>query len=150
MCPDCKAKLDSSEFTEHDLRASRALHSIKQDYPLDDASFERARDFDSFYVIYTKTPSALIGKGGRVARRLDELMEKKVKIVDFGAEPEKQLNELFLPVRLRGVNKAYKNGEEVTRVRVFKRDVGRIPLPKETVVSLVKEYYGDNAELLLE
>ena len=117
---------------------------------MDDASFERARDFDSFYAIYTKTPSALIGKGGRVARKLDELLEKKVKIVDSGADPEKQLNELFLPVRLRGVNKSYKNGEEITRVRVFKHDANRIPLSKETIASLIKEYYGKNAEILLE
>jgi len=149
-CAACAPRLAEQGFVELDYRFAKALHSLRRDYPLDEAGFERTLEFVPFTAVLTKTPSALIGKGGRVAKRLAEILGKPVKIVDSGASPEKQFNELMLPVRVLGVNKVYSPAGERVKIRIRRDEAHRLPVRVQDAERLARKFFGENSELVLE
>ena len=150
LCPACKRKLDKGELKQTDLDVSRALHSFRQDYPLEEAVFTESAEVGPFVALFTPTPSALIGKGGRVAKRLGEKLGKRVKIIDSTAAAEAQLNELLLPVRVQGVNRVYRSDGEKVKVRFNAADRRRLPIREDVTLALARRFYGETAEIIFE
>jgi len=150
LCGACRAKLDGGTLGGSDLLVSRELHALRRDYPLEDASLDCVVETDSFYALFSRTPSALIGKGGRVVKRLGDKLHKRVKVIDSSAPAEAQLNEFLLPVRVQGVNRVYRSCGETVKIRFSRFDQKRLPVKEAAALAFARKLYAADTELVFE
>ena len=150
LCSGCVARKESGELSESDERLAKLLHSLKTKYPLDEAGFSKTIESPKLLVVFSETPSVLIGRGGRVSRAVSKELGKKVKVVDENASEKTQLEDILLPVKLQGVNEVFKDGIVVKKARVFKSQRDKLPADEETLGLLVKHVLGSEAILEFE
>ncbi|PIT85911.1 transcription elongation factor NusA [Candidatus Micrarchaeota archaeon CG10_big_fil_rev_8_21_14_0_10_59_7] len=145
LCAGCEARRSSGEITEADVDVARKLYELGAQ-----AGFSRAVERGALVVIFTKEPSAVIGRGGRNVSALNAALGKKIKVVDENAEAHEKAAEILLPAKLLGINKVYKSGGEEYRVRVPKRDMPRLPANPQVLNGLLAEILGKKTELKFE
>jgi len=145
LCAGCEARRASGEITEADVAVARKLYELGAQ-----AGFDRAVERGGIIVIFTKEPSAVIGRGGRNVSALNAALGRKIKVVDGNANPHDRIAEILLPAKLLGINKVFKAGGEEYRVRIPKRDMPRLPTSLQVLNGLLAEILGKKTELKVE
>jgi transcription antitermination factor NusA-like protein len=130
LCQKCSEKVKSGEVTELDLKIARLLLSLEETYPsLQNVSFYKAVDVG-------KTLAILVGKGdvprllsygGKIIRALSEKTGKAIRVLEYGVNDRKFLEDLFAPLSIVTINTIWlPDGTTETRV-ILKRKGGRQP-----------------------
>jgi len=129
LCPKCQAKLRLGEISETDLKIGRLLLSLESTYPaLQDIYYHKAVETDgTIALIVGKGDVArLLSHGGKILRALNEKTEKSIRVLEYGADDRKFLEDLFAPLSIITINTIWlPDGSQETRVILRKR--GRKP-----------------------
>ena len=125
LCQKCSAKVKSGEISELDLKIARLLLSLEEKYPsLQNVYFHRAVDADrtvALIVGHGDVPR-LLGYGGKIIRALSEGTGRNVRILEYGVDDRKFLEDLFAPLSIMTINTIWlPDGTTETRVILRKR-----------------------------
>jgi len=131
LCQKCSARLKSGEISELDLRIARLLLSLEEKYPsLQSIHFHKAVDAGKTLAIIVGPGdvSRLLGYGGKILRALGEETGRNVRVVEFGVEERKFLEDLFAPLSIVTINKIWlPDGSTETRAILRKRRGSQLP-----------------------
>jgi len=131
LCPKCQAKLRLGEVSKTDLEVGRLLLSLESTYPpLQDVFFHKAVEADSVLalIVGRGDVAKLLSHGGKILRTIGEKTGKNVRILEFGVDERKFLEDLFAPLSIITINTIWlPDGSQETRVILRRR--GRRPPP---------------------
>ena len=124
------AKVKSGEISELDLRIARLLLSLEERYPsLQNVYFHRAVDVDRTLAVIVGRGDVprLLGYGGKIIKALGVKTGRAIRVLEYGADDRKFLEDLFAPLGIVTINTIWlPDGTTETRVILMKRR-GRQP-----------------------
>lgn len=131
LCPKCQAKLRIGEISKTDLEIGRLLLSLETVYPpLQEVYFHKAVETDGVFalIVGRGDVARLLSYGGKIVRAISEKTGKSVRVLEYGVDDRKFLEDLFAPLSIIAINTIWlPDGSQETRVILRKR--GRKPSP---------------------
>ncbi|MEM0057590.1 MAG: hypothetical protein QXG58_02615 [Candidatus Bathyarchaeia archaeon] len=130
LCQKCSEKVRSGEVTELDLKVARLLLSLEETYPsLQNVTFYKAVDAGRTLAILVGRGDVprLLGYGGKIIKALSDETGKTIRVLEYGVDDRKFLEDLFAPLSIVTINTIWlPDGSTETRV-ILKRKGGRQP-----------------------
>lgn len=130
LCQKCLTKVKSGEISELDLKIARSLLSLEEEYPsLQNVYFYRAVDVDHTLAVIVGRGDVprLLGYGGKILKALGAKTGKAIRVLEYGVDDRKFLEDLFAPLSIVTINTIWlPDGTTETRVILRKRR-GRQP-----------------------
>lgn len=130
LCQKCSAKVKAGEITELDLKIARLLQSLKEKYPsLQNVTFYKAVDVGKTLAIIVGHGDIprLLGYGGKIVKSLGDETGKSVRILEYGIDDRKFLEDLFIPFSILTINTIWlPDGTTETRV-ILKKKGAQMP-----------------------
>ncbi|HVP27268.1 MAG TPA: hypothetical protein VMT26_06350 [Candidatus Bathyarchaeia archaeon] len=125
LCQKCSARVKSGEISELDLKIARLLLSLEEKYPsLQNVCFHRAFDVDKTLALVVGAGDVprLLGYGGKIIKTVSEETGKTVRVLEYGVDDRKFLEDLFAPLSILTINTIWlPDGTTETRVILRKR-----------------------------
>ena len=125
LCQKCLGKLESGEVSELDLKIARSLLSLEEKYPsLQNVYFHGAVDAGKTLAIVVGLGDVprLLGFGGKIIKALCEETGRSIRVLEFGVDDRKFLEDLFAPLDILAINTIWlPDGTTETRVILRKR-----------------------------
>lgn len=125
LCQKCLGKLESGEVSKLDLKIARSLLSLEEKYPsLQNVYFHGAVDAGKTLAIVVGLGDVprLLGFGGKIIKALGEETGKSVRVLEYGVDDRKFLEDLFAPLDILTINTIWlPDGTTETRVILRKR-----------------------------
>jgi len=123
-------RVKSGEISELDLKVARLLLSLEENYPsLQNVHFHKAVDVDNTLAVVVGRGDVprLLGYGGKIIKALRDNVGKTIRVLEYGADDRKFLEDLFAPLSIVTINTIWlPDGTTETRVILRKRR-GRQP-----------------------
>jgi transcription antitermination factor NusA-like protein len=143
LCQKCSAKVKAGEISELDLRVARFLLSLEEKYPsLQNVCFYRAVDVDKTLAIIVGHGDVprLLGYGGKILRALGEETGKSVRVLEYGVDDRKFLEDLFTPLSILTINTIWlPDGTTETRVILKKRRGSPVPFNSKALKEIARK-----------
>ena len=131
LCQKCSAKVKSGEISELDLKIARLLLSLEGKYPsLQNVTFHKAFSFGKTLAIIVGHGDVprLLGYGGKIIKTLGEETRKSVRVLEYGVDDRKFLEDLFMPLNILTINTIWlPDGTTETRVILKRKRGGQLP-----------------------
>jgi transcription antitermination factor NusA-like protein len=128
LCQKCSAKVKAGEITDLDLRIARLLVNLEEKYPtLQNVCFYKAVDVEKTLAIIVGHGDVprMLGYGGKIIKALGDETNKNVRILEYGVDDRKFLEDLFIPFSILTINTIWlPDGTTETRV-ILKRKRGQ-------------------------
>ena len=127
LCSKCQTKLKSGKISETDLKIARLLLSLEEKYPqLQEVYFYNAVEADGILAIIVGQGdiAKILSAGGKIRREIEEKTEKRVRLLEHGADDRKFLEDLFAPFTIMMINTIWLP-DNTTETRVILRQRGR-------------------------
>ena len=125
LCQKCLAKVKSGEISELDLKIARILMSLEEKYPsLQNLYFHKAIDADGTLAIVVGPGDVprLLGYGGKIVRAIGDETGKNIRVLEYGVDDRKFLEDLFAPISIMTINTIWlPDGSMETRVILRRR-----------------------------
>jgi transcription antitermination factor NusA-like protein len=125
LCQKCSAKVKAGEISDLDLRIARLLLSLEEKYPsLQNVCFYKAVEVEKTIAIIVGHGDVprLLGYGGKIIKALGEESGKSVRILEYGVDDRKFLEDLFIPHTIITINTIWlPDGTTETRVILKKK-----------------------------
>ena len=123
-------KVKSGEISELDLKIAQSVLSLEEEYPsLQNVYFYRAVDVDRTLAVIVGRGDVprLLGYGGKILKALGAKTGKAIRVLEYGVDDRKFLEDLFAPLSIVTINTIWlPDGTTETRVILRKRR-GRQP-----------------------
>ena len=131
LCQKCSAKVKAGEISELDLRIARLLLSLEEKYPsLENVCFYKAASVGRTLAIIVGHGDMprLLGYGGKIIKALGEEVGKSVRVLEYGVDDRKFLEDLFMPLNILTINNIWlPDGTTETRVILKKKRGSQLP-----------------------
>ncbi len=131
LCQKCSAKVKAGEITDIDLKIARLLLSLEEKYPaLQNSTFYKAVEADNTLAILVGHGDVprLLGYSGKIMKTLSEETNKNVRILEYGVDDRKFLEDLFTPLSILTINTIWlPDGTTETRVILRRRRGSQAP-----------------------
>ncbi len=128
LCQKCSAKVKAGEISDLDLRIARLLINLEEKYPtLQNVCFYKAVDVEKTLAIIVGHGDVprMLGYGGKIIKALGDETNKNVRILEYGVDDRKFLEDLFIPFSILTINTIWlPDGTTETRV-ILKRKRGQ-------------------------
>ncbi|HMK94390.1 MAG TPA: hypothetical protein VK536_03215 [Candidatus Limnocylindrales bacterium] len=132
LCQKCSAKVKAGEISEVDLRIARLLLSLEEKYPiLQNVCFYKAVDVDKTLAIIVGHGDVprLLGYNGKIVKAIGDETGKNVKVLEYGVDDRKFLEDLFIPFSILTINTIWiPDGTTETRVILKRKRGAQLPL----------------------
>ena len=143
LCHKCSAKVKTGEISEIDLRIARLLLSLEEKYPaLQNVSFYRAVEADRTLAIVVGHGDVprLLGYSGKIMRALGKETGKSIRILEYGVDDRKFLEDLFMPLSILTINTIWlPDGTTETRVILKKRRGSPMPFDAKALKEIARK-----------
>jgi transcription antitermination factor NusA-like protein len=130
LCSKCQTRLKLGEITKTDLEIGRLLMSLETTYPpLQDIYFYKAIGHDDVLalVVGRGDVARLLSYGGKILRAVRDKIGKTIRVLEYGVDDRKFLEDLFAPFEILTINTIWlPDGTTETRV-ILKKRGRRIP-----------------------
>ena len=131
LCQKCSAKVKAGEITDLDLRIARLLITIEEKYPsLQNVCFYKALEVEKTLAIIVGHGDVprLLGYGGKIIKALSDESGKNVRILEYGVDDRKFLEDLFIPFSILTINTIWlPDGTTETRVILKRKRGSQLP-----------------------
>jgi transcription antitermination factor NusA-like protein len=131
LCQKCSAKVKAGEITGLDLKVARLLLSLEEKYPtLQNVCFYKAVDVEKTLAIivgHGDVPK-ILGYSGKIIKALGDETGKNVKVLEYGVDDRKFLEDLFIPFSILTINTIWlPDGTTETRVILKRKRGSQLP-----------------------
>jgi transcription antitermination factor NusA-like protein len=131
LCQKCSAKVKSGEISELDLKIARLLLSLEGKYPsLQNVCFYKAVGVGKTLAVIVGHGDLprLLGYGGKIIKALGEETRKSVRVLEYGVDDRKFLEDLFMPLSILTINTIWlPDGTTETRVILKRKRGSQLP-----------------------
>jgi len=146
LCPKCQWKLRSGEVSEVDLKIASLILSLEEKYPsLQDVYFHKAVEANGVLAVLVKRGDMphLLGYGGKIIKALGEKTGKTIRILEYGVDDRKFLEDLFAPLSILTINTIWlPDGTTETRVILRRRGRRQPPINVKALKEIARKVRG--------
>jgi len=139
------AKVKSGEISELDLKVARLLLFLEDKYPsLQNVYFHKAVDVDNTLAVIVGRGDVprLLGYGGKIIKTMMEKIGKSIRILEYGVDDRKFLEDLFAPLSIMTINTIWlPDGTTETRVILRKRRGRRPPFDVKSLKEIARRVH---------
>ena len=132
LCQKCSAKVKAGEITELDLKIARLLLSLEGKYlSLQNICFYKAVSVGKTLAILVGHGDVprILGYGGKIIKALGDETRKSVRVLEYGVDDRKFLEDLFMPLSILTINTIWlPDGTTETRVILKRKRGSQSPL----------------------
>ena len=143
LCQKCSAKVKAGEISELDLRIARLLLSLEEKYrSLQNICFYKAVEVNKTLAVLVGHGDVprLLGYGGKIIKALGEESGKSVRILEYGVDDRKFLEDLFIPLSILTINTIWlPDGTTETRVILKKRRGSQVPFDSKALIEIARK-----------
>ncbi len=143
LCRKCSAKVKSGEISELDLKIARLLLSLEERYPpLQNVFFHKAVDVNKTLAIIVGHGDVprLLGYGGKILKTLSEETGKSIRVLEYGVDDRKFLEDLFMPFSILTINTIWlPDGTTETRVILRKKRGSSLPFDVKALKEIARK-----------
>ncbi len=153
LCSACQEKLDEGEITETDIKISRILQELSNEYgSLRDSEIKRVFDMENVVVIATAEGDGakVVGRKGEIVKEIAERVDKSIRVVEKTGDDIDVIEGLLSPAEVESINTVFKPGGESKKVVVDESFDGKINLSKQEFEDIIEEISGTGYELSFE
>ncbi|MFA6214093.1 MAG: hypothetical protein WC717_02330 [Candidatus Micrarchaeia archaeon] len=151
LCPSCEKKIAEGRMTRLDFEVARILYKINDRYNISNASFYKALDLGRVVLVLTRGEvGLLIGRQGKIVSELSSSLGKKVRIAEASGDVKKTIADLILPARLLGINKVFHEGKEITKIRIARADISKLPIDIGSLEAVLRSLVEQDVLLIFE
>ena len=131
LCQKCSSKVKTVEISDLDLKIARLLLSLEEKYPsLQNVCFYKAVDVEKTLAIivgHGDVPK-LLGYSGKIIKTIGDETGKNVKVLEYGVDDRKFLEDLFMPFSILTINTIWlPDGTTETRVILKRKRGSQLP-----------------------
>ena len=131
LCQKCSAKVKAGEISQLDLRIARLLLSLEEKYlSLQNVCFYKAIEVEKTLAILVGHGDVprLLGYGGKIIKALGDETGKNVRVLEYGVDDRKFLEDLFIPFSILTINTIWlPDGTTETRVILKRKRGAQLP-----------------------
>jgi transcription antitermination factor NusA-like protein len=131
LCQKCSAKVKSGEISQLDLKIARLLLSLEEKYPsLQNVCFYKAIEVEKTLAIIVGHGDVprLLGYSGKIIKALSDETCKNVRVLEYGVDDRKFLEDLFIPFSILTINTIWlPDGTTETRVILKRKRGSQLP-----------------------
>ena len=142
LCQKCSAKVKSGEISELDLKIARLLLSLEEKYPsLQNVYFHKAVDVDRTLAVIVGRGDVprLLGYGGKIIKALGAKTGRAIRVLEYGADDRKFLEDLFAPLSIMTINTIWlPDGTTETRVILMKKRGRQLPFDVKALKEIAR------------
>ncbi|MBS7632579.1 hypothetical protein KEJ15_03010 [Candidatus Bathyarchaeota archaeon] len=135
--------MKSGDISGIDLKVARLLLSLEERYPsLQNVFFHRAVDAGGTLAIVVGPGDVprLLGYGGKIIRAISEATGKSVRVLEFGVDDRRFLEDLFAPLSIVTINTIWlPDGSTETRVILRRRRGSQLPFDLKTLKEIASK-----------
>ena len=132
LCQKCSAKVKAGEISDVDLKIARLLLSLEEKYPtLQNVCFYKAVDVEKTLAIIVGHGDVprLLGYSGKIVKAIGDETGKNVKVLEYGVDDRKFLEDLFIPFSILTINTIWiPDGTTETRVILKRKRGAQLPI----------------------
>lgn len=143
LCQKCSAKVKSGEISELDLKIARLLLSLEERYPpLQNVYFHKAVDVNKTLAIIVGHGDVprLLGYGGKIIKALSGEAGKSIRVLEYGVDDRKFLEDLFMPLSILAINTIWlPDGTTETRVILRKKRGSSLPFDVKALKEIARK-----------
>ena len=143
LCQKCSAKVKSGEISELDLKIARLLLSLEERYPpLQNVYFHKAVDVNKTLAIIVGHGDVprLLGYGGKIIKALSGETGKSIRVLEYGVDDRKFLEDLFMPLSILAINTIWlPDGTTETRVILRKKRGSSLPFDVKALKEIARK-----------
>jgi transcription antitermination factor NusA-like protein len=145
LCRKCQEKIEKGQITDLDLKIIRLLSDLEKENPaLQDVTYHKAVEADGNLAILVdrRDMSKMLAGGAKIVHIISDSLGKTVKIVGYGGDDRKFLEDLFSPLSILTLNTIWiPDGSTETKVILTGRQPRRMPVDLEIVKKLAKQLH---------
>ena len=131
LCQKCSAKVKSGEISQIDLKIARLLLSLEEKYPsLQNVCFYKAIEVEKTLAVIVGHGDVprLLGYSGKIIKALSDETGKNVRVLEYGVDDRKFLEDLFIPFSILTINTIWlPDGTTETRVILKRKRGAQLP-----------------------
>ena len=152
LCNACAEKVGEKEIKIDEIRMYRRLNRLlKNQRTLRDVEIKRAVGNNMLLIVTSKNDAAkLIGKDGRVVKKLAKELSRSVRIVEQPPRLKDFVNDVFFTVPIFGINVVYRPEGELHRIRIPKSERMKLPISSEIFVNVSKSLFHVDTDVIFE
>ncbi|MEM3549476.1 MAG: hypothetical protein QXN87_02665 [Candidatus Bathyarchaeia archaeon] len=143
LCKKCSERVKKGEITELDLKIARLLLSLEESYPsLQNVYFYKAFEAGKTLAIMVGKGDVprLLGYGGKIIKALGEKTGRDVRVLEYGVDDRKFLEDLFAPLSIVTINTIWlPDGTTETRVILKKKGGRRLPFDVKAMTEIARK-----------
>ena len=131
LCQKCSAKVKAGEISQIDLKIARLLLSLEEKYPsLQSVCFYKAIEVEKTLAVIVGHGDMprLLGYSGKIIKALSDETGKNVRVLEYGVDDRKFLEDLFIPFSILTINTIWlPDGTTETRVILKRKRGAQLP-----------------------
>ena len=153
LCSNCEEKLENGEITELEIKVSRILKDLSNEYgSLRDSQIKHVYDTENVLVIVTAEGDGakVVGRGGEIVKEIADRVDKSIRVVEASQEDREVIKGLLSPAEIRSINTVFRPDGESQKVVVPDEYEGKINLSIEELEKLISDITGNSYEIAFE
>ncbi len=153
LCNGCRSKVDDGELTEVDVELSRLLHDLSDRIgTLEDVTVKETIEMSNAILVLTAEGDGpkVVGRNGRVVKKIADMFDKSIRVVEDTGEVEEVVDKLLSPVEYKEIRTVYKPDGEERKVAVDEDYEPRVPFTAEEFRDIVEQLTGEKIVLSYE
>ncbi len=143
LCRKCQEKIEKGQITDLDLKIIRLLSELEKENPaLQDITYHKAVEADGSVAVLVdrRDMGKMLSGGAKVVHAISDSLGKTVKILGYGGDDRKFLEDLFSPLSILTLNTIWiPDGSTETKVILTGRQPRRMPVDPDIVKKLAKQ-----------
>ena len=143
LCHKCSAKVKAGEISDIDLRIARLLLSLEEKYPaLQNVCFYKAVEANRTLAIVVGHGDVprILGYSGKIMRVLGKETGKSIRVLEYGVDDRKFLEDLFMPLTILTINTIWlPDGTTETRVILKRRRGSPMPFDAKALKEIARK-----------
>jgi len=151
LCTACQNKVTNGELTDSDVSILTLLYKeCSKNGDLDSIGIKKLiSSKDVELIVCSKGDGKkIVGKGGYLAKKIQDILKKPVRIVEESSNPREFLQNIILPVPIINLNIIYSPKGEKYKIVIPRNS--RLPLKLDVFNRLAKELLGKEVEIGFE
>lgn len=149
----CEENYENGEISDTDIRVSRILHQLSQDYgSLQDSEIKKVFDAENVTVIVTAEGDGakVVGRKGEIVKQIAKRIDKSIRVVEAAQDDLDVIQGLLSPAEVESINTVFTQEGQSKKIVVDAEYEGKINLSTEEFEEIIEEVTGTGYALSFE
>jgi len=152
LCNACAERVGNEGIKIDEIDMFRRLNEILSDQKsLKDVEIKRVVGRKMLMIITGKDDvSKLIGKDGRIVKKLYKELEKPVRIIECMPDLHDFIREIFFNIPVLGINVIYKPEGKVYKIRIPESERTKLPVSSDILAVISHSLFNADIDVVFE